>query len=52
MFVRDSSAAAEPPPLSAVLPMHGERPTCRTDPKLANGTADVTVVLKDNRFLG
>ena len=27
MFVRDSSAAAEPPPLSAHLPKYGARPT-------------------------
>jgi hypothetical protein len=32
MFVRDSSAAAEPPPLSAHLPKHGERRGYRNDP--------------------
>src|SRR6516225_11181589 len=38
MFVRDSSAAAEPPPLSAHSPKHGEKPACWTDAKSANGT--------------
>jgi hypothetical protein len=67
MFVRDSSAAAEPPPLSAHSPKHGEKPACWTDAKSANGTkrtfqsaqlmsafggkADIVRMLRNVRFL-
>src|SRR5262245_42411258 len=52
MFVRDSSAAAEPPPLSAHSPKHGERPACWTDPKSANGTNRHSHALNQRPLLG